>query len=318
VNPAQAFAPWQLDAEPAPTLVRRSTNEIWLAQREGSPVYLRLTPTSHRGADQVAAEVAFMAGLHQAGVRVVRPLVSRAGRLVEQSEAGSITCFAAAPGRHARKPDDMRAPVLQSWAALMADLHRFARDHRTPERPLWHDDRVYRVAQQASDPCIGPAHELLARLGAWMHQLPTGADGFGLTHADLHLGNLSVDPAAGDAVTAFDFDDSCRHWFVHDLAVGVTSIRKAGWEAPGRFDAAAAEATFVRAYAAQQVLAPVWQARLEAFVAYRIALSACWASRSQELGELDAELADWFERSRPWWLGQLELRRAEIDRALAA
>jgi amicoumacin kinase len=318
VNPAAAFARWQLDASPAPALLRRSTNEIWTAHRAGASIYLRVTPSTHRDAGQVLAEVTWMQQLQAAGVRVVRPLASAQGHLVESIEGASVTAFTAAPGRHARKPDDCRPPVLRSWAALLADLHRAVRtDGAPPGRFPWHQDRVFQVAQQASDASTRPAQQLLKDLTAWMQGLPTAADGFGLTHADLHLGNLSVDEGAGDAVTAYDFDDSCLHWFAHDLAVGITSLRKASWENPGRFDANAAEACLCEGYFAGAGLADVWRVRLEAFIAYRIALSACWASRSRELGELDPELDAWFERSLPWWLGQLQDRRGEIVRAMS-
>ena len=61
-----------------------------------------------------------------------------------------------------------------------------------------------------------------------------------------------------------------------------------------------------------------WQQRLEVFVAYRLALSACWGSRAGELGELDRALEGWFERSLPWWLEQLRARDGEIRRSLVS
>jgi Ser/Thr protein kinase RdoA (MazF antagonist) len=150
---------------------------------------------------------------------------------------------------------------------------------------------------------------MLGQLERWLRALPADGDGHGLTHADLHLGNLNV---ADGSVTAFDFDDACLHFYLHDVAVAVTSIRKAGWEHPGRFDARAAEDRFVDQYFRQGALDRRWLARLEAFVAYRLALSACWGSRAREIGELDQALEGWFERSLPWWLEQLRLREEEI------
>jgi Ser/Thr protein kinase RdoA (MazF antagonist) len=308
---ADVVAAFGLDLDRAPTLVRRSINEIWRAHRSGREVYLRITPAHHRGVGDVAAELSWMEALAAAELRVVRPLRSEGGELLVGS--GPVAaCFTAAPGRAARKPDDYRAPVLISWAGLMADLHRHAR-LAPAQRPLWHEDRVYRVARAAHDEATKPAQVLLGELASWLDGLPTSSDGFGLTHADLHLGNLAVDEAG--AVTAFDFDDSCQHWFVHDVAVAVTSIRKAAWEYPGHFDAGVAEAQFLAAYAAAGGVT-AWLPRLEAFVAYRIALSACWASASLALGELDEELTAWFARSLPWWLGSLEARRGQIAAAM--
>jgi Ser/Thr protein kinase RdoA (MazF antagonist) len=173
---------------------------------------------------------------------------------------------------------------------------------------------VFATARAATEARSRPAQDALRALVEWMGKLPGDREGFGLTHADLHLGNLAVD---GTVVTAFDFDDSCLHWFVHDVAVAVTSIRKAAWECPGEVDAAAVEARFLDGYFGRGVLAPIWRARTEAFVAYRIALSACWASGSFQAGELEGEMLAWYERSLPWWLGQLALRREDVARAMA-
>src|SRR6185369_11498638 len=127
-------------------------------------------------------------------------------------------------------------------------------------RHAWDRDRVYLTAREATDARSRPAQEVLRALVAWMATLDTGRDGFGLTHADLHLGNLAVD---GHAVTAFDFDDACHHWFLHDVAVAVTSMRKAAWEYSGQVDADAVEGRFLLRYLGRGVLAPVWRARLE-------------------------------------------------------
>lgn len=49
----------------------------------------------------------------------------------------------------------------------------------------------------------------------------TGADRFGLIHADMRLANLLVE---GDAVTVIDFDDCGYGWFLYDLAAALSFI----------------------------------------------------------------------------------------------
>jgi Ser/Thr protein kinase RdoA (MazF antagonist) len=307
---------WGIDDRAPLELVTRGSNEMWRGVRQGATVYLRVTPDRHRERQEVQAELDWMATLADAGARVVRPLAARGGALVVESALDGrpawAACFTAAPGRPARKPDDFVDPVLDSWAGLLADLHRHARAHPaggSGGRRPWHGDRVFLTARQARDPRVAAAQEMLGQLEGWLRALPADGDGHGLTHADLHLGNLNV---ADGSVTAFDFDDACLHFYLHDVAVAVTSIRKAGWEHPGRFDARAAEDRFVDQYFRQGALDRRWLARLEAFVAYRLALSACWGSRAGEIGELDQALEGWFERSLPWWLEQLRLREGEI------
>ena len=266
-----------------------------------------------------------MTALAQTGLPVVRPLPSINDRLVEQvpwrAEAASAICMSAAPGRPALKPDDFTRPVIAGWATLLAGLQGHARDFicvPPAARQAWHQDRVYLVARQAQLPEVAPARAMLDELTSWMHSLPTPADAYGLTHADLHLSNLAV---AGQGsmplVTAFDFDDSCLHFFIHDVAVAVTSIRKAAWEYPGQVNAGALEQQFIEQHGKLASLPPPWPQRLEAFIAYRLALSACWASRSAETGVLEPEMLPWFHRSLPWWLGQLDERRPAISAAMS-
>ncbi len=306
-SPEDLFAPWQIDPGAPPELVRRSSNEVFRARRDGRTVYLRVTPASYRTAREVQGEIDWMHDLAGAGLRVARPIRSTAGRLCEQGRVAGdpvfLTCLQEAPGRPAEKPADYRPEVIASWATLLADLHMHASRRTGPSgRGNWDEDRVFQIALQAHDPATAPAQKALRTLVTWMQGLATGRDVFGLTHADLHLGNLSVDD---DQVTAFDFDDACHHWYLHDVAVAVTSIRKAAWENPGQVDAPASEATFLTHYFARHPLPAPWPTHLEAFVRYRIALTTCWASRAAETAQLDADMLAWYHRSLPWWLAQL-------------
>jgi Ser/Thr protein kinase RdoA (MazF antagonist) len=293
--------------EGEPTLVAAGANRVLRSRRNGEVVYVRITSPSHRSPAQVAAEMQWMEALAQAGCRVVAPLRSQEGALVEPIQRGAapqpVVCVSGAPGRHAKKPEDDRRPVIESWASLLADLHRHARRWPNAERSLWREDPDFQMAWQATDPEVAKARRALTELVTWLDSLPRDADAFGLTHADLHLGNLAV--AEGDIVTAFDFDDACYHWFAHDLGVAITSIRKAAWEHPGAFDAAALERHFLDHYFEASALAPAWRDSVDAFVRYRVALSACWARRALETGQLDDSRVTWYHRSLPWWLQQL-------------
>jgi Ser/Thr protein kinase RdoA (MazF antagonist) len=315
--PRDAFSAWGV--APDPVLVRRSWNEVFRCTRGAETLYVRVTFPDHRPRAELVAEVDWMRSLHAAGVPVARPLPSLGGAYVEEVEHGGRPAFAialgAAPGHPGRKPQDYTPAVVEAWAALLAALHGHARHYRPPgpeRRPSWRTDRVLALALAARDEESRFAQGPLRDLVSWMEGLPTGPETFGLTHADLHPGNLAVDSGpglAGPRLTAFDFDDSCEHFFVHDLAVGVTSLRKAAWEYPGAVDGPALEAAFLTAYAraaaGDPVATPVGRAPIERFVHYRIALSACWAGRARELGELDADMDAWFRRSVPWWAQQL-------------
>ena len=294
------------------TLVRQSQNEVYLCHRDGQAIYVRLTFDDHRSVAEIEAEMDWMRHLVAHGISIVTPLASARGAYVETARVGDRKAFAvatvAAPGRAARKPADFTPAAVSAWAHLLADLHSNARTYTPREgsrRATWDGDRVLMLALAANDEPTRLAQQRLHTLVAWMKSLPRTRETFGICHADLHLGNMNIVERGGEVgAVAFDFDDACEHFYAHDLAVAVTSIRKAAWESPGLFDAAALVDVFLSSYA-NAAHATIVPAELERFVAYRIALSTCWAARCHSLGELDAEMTAWYERSLPWWLEQI-------------
>jgi Ser/Thr protein kinase RdoA (MazF antagonist) len=296
------------------TLMRDAPNRILQAHVPGTShrAYLRTTPKQHRDFAQVSAEVVWMNRLADAGVAVVRPLLPSLVRTDNESLVFDDTSELSiatqeAPGRPAQKPADYRPEVIESWATLLGDLHRHA--HLCPPgRRLWHEDPVVQMAHLARHPDTTFAQQAFAHLTTRMMQLPTHAESgptfFGTTHADLHLNNLFVQD--NGAVTAFDFDDACQHWFVHDVAVAIATLRKAAFEYPNAFDLADLETRFVQTYRATYPLPDAQFARLDLFIAYRLSLLACWASATFHAGRLETHLLAWYERSRPYLLRELE------------
>jgi len=71
-----------------------------------------------------------------------------------------------------------------------------------PEEPI--------VRQKAND------------LLSWLETLPKDSQNYGLVHCDLHANNILV--TKDGSVTAFDFDDSCYHWFAYDISLIVYAV----------------------------------------------------------------------------------------------
>src|SRR5205823_5552727 len=66
-----------------------------------------------------------------------------------------------------------------------------------------------------------PCHETVIwreyhSLIEWLSGLEKNEDTFGLIHGDLGSTNFLC---KDDSITLFDFDDSCYHWFLYDLAI---------------------------------------------------------------------------------------------------
>ena len=94
----------------------------------------------------------------------------------------------------------------------------------------------------------------------------TGADRFGLVHADLRLANLLVE---GDLVTVIDFDDCGYSWFMYDFGTAVSFIehdpRLPQWQA-----------AWLRGYRSVTELSAEHEAMLATFVMLRRLLLVAW------------------------------------------
>lgn len=293
----QACQLWGLDD--SPELVRRASNEVYRANKQGREVYLRITAPEHRAQHEIEAEVEWMASLHASGLHVVAPIASQRGRNVEVlgDNAAFAVVFEKGPGRQAHKVKDYTPEIAKEWGRLLAGLQKHSRTFRPKfRRPQWNEDRVFHLALNVARIGHEIEHRSLLEITDRLQTLSKAPEVFGLSHADLHQGNLTVD---GHQIYAFDFDDSCYHWFDHDVAVGVVSIRKSAWEHPGTFDALTTEKVFVNSYreATESKLE-----HLELFLRYRLALSACWG---EALQATEPEVKAWYDRSLPWWRSQL-------------
>jgi Ser/Thr protein kinase RdoA (MazF antagonist) len=204
-------------------------NLVYEYERAGRPTILRISYLKPE--EQIRAELHYVNYLADHGVRVSRPLPSRAGNLVESIAAGGI-CFVVASfvkGVGMRVPDNSYryrddAPIaeyFQNWGAVLGQMHALSKAYTPPGgaavRPEWFalsrcgeiDERV-----PGRFPAVRERfHDLVARVRA----LPKGRDAYGLIHGDFNDGNFTVDYSNGD-MTVFDFDDAGYFWFVYELA----------------------------------------------------------------------------------------------------
>jgi Ser/Thr protein kinase RdoA (MazF antagonist) len=68
--------------------------------------------------------------------------------------------------------------------------------------------------------------QLAHYVDAILAELDLQGDAFGdvgMIHADLGPQNFRYDPEIG--ITAFDFDNCCRHWLLYDVAVALSVLR---------------------------------------------------------------------------------------------
>lgn len=228
------------------------------------PRILRVHRTGYHSLNAVRTELAWMKALQdEAGVATPQALPARDGELIQvittpaMNEARMVVMFAFIAG-HEPDATDLLAPFTR-LGRTAARMHRHARGWRRPpyfERLVWdfdgavgahgnwgdwRDGLALTVERRAVlERAVGLLQRRLAAFG-------TGAERFGLIHADLRLANLLE---TGDDTRVIDFDDAGLGWFLYDLATAVSFMEEdprleallEAWVAGYRSEAPLAEA----------------------------------------------------------------------------
>ena len=140
---------------------------------------------------------------------------------------------------------------------------------------------------------------------------------FYFSAVDLQITNIHViaeSDIEGTQIAVFDFDDSCYHFFVHDIAVAITQMRKSALEASFcglKQSAEEEEKRFLDVYLNRRGLGEAQEQQLRQwlprFVRYRAALIVCWASEERRTGGLTGPAAvAWFSKSLPLYQAMLD------------
>ena len=212
-----------------------SANLIYSFVESGKKRFLRLTPNYQRTKNQIKAELDFVVFLHRNGVNTMQPIPSAAGRLIEEinsAESLLTACvFEEAKGEHFRyasakdnkKHFKLRGRTLGQIHALSknyipaGDFRRFA----------WNEDKLLIETDEflpESEKIVWGEFE---RLKEQLQNYPKSVATFGLIHGDFGETNYRYQD---NRLNVFDFDDSCYHWFVYDIAV---TIYPHGWRNEG-------------------------------------------------------------------------------------
>lgn len=174
-----------------------------------------------------------MRHLASAGVRVVAPIPSIDGNLVEELALGdgevvAAYCMTEAPGAF-KEPRDWTDGDIVALGDLLGRAHVSAGSFDPgagPRRPAWTDPVFDPGTHQLDDPEFVSAWSDIRRDAA-AH--PAGGDDL-LIHQDAHFWNVHIDEAGSP--TLFDFDDCGYGTPEHDVAIVLFYWMFVGWPEP--------------------------------------------------------------------------------------
>lgn len=209
-----------------------SGNSVYRFRRDGEQLILRLTSPSYRTAGELEAEIEFLRHLDNDGVRVGTPVISRNGKFVEKVESGDTTmlasAFTVAPGMYVdRNSPHWNKDFFHAWGATLGNIHRSARNF-SPAGPhrrwSWRNEVFILHAPELIPADDIESHRELERVLRRLDDVPADDDTFGMIHADFAPQNFHYDPAIG--ITTFDFGNCCYHWYLSDIAISLSVLRR--------------------------------------------------------------------------------------------
>lgn len=301
---------WSLQGEPA--FHRRVANFVYFSKLESRDVVLRLTEETHRGFEEIVSELDWMAYLSQGGLKIAAPIRGLDGKFVFKVQDSDrktyiAALFEKAPGHSLKDETHISHEMIVGWGQFIGQLHKLTRQYKPSAgvkiRQNWETDQNLKMAllscEIEDEKPYWRMHEVLG----WMRSLPQPAESFGLIHCDLHSGNFFVD---NNQITAFDFDDSCHHWFIYDLVPALNSISDAFHEGLASDEKNKAFELLLRGYRKHNEIDSIWIKRLEFFDHYRAVMMYHWIKSGLRNNIFSPSAQDWIRQKTVYWLEAME------------
>ncbi len=307
-----AQACWELTK--FPIFHRYLANHIYFSANSSEDLVLRLTPGDHRTKSEVIAEISFLDYLARKDFPLAVPIVSKNKRLVEeinfQNKKFLATVFKKIDGEKASDEESLEPDFLFKWGAYLAQLHNHSIAFGKTEsslnlRPQWELDAIKVKAMSFSKSSSEVPSKRLLECVDWLSQLDKEDENYGLIHGDLHRGNFFV---VEGKIVSFDYDDSCYHWFMYDVAASLSTVLKL---AKNENDRQKIIENYFRGYESVRSVSNQSKSRFEVFYQYRLALVFNWMNAMIAEGRFSpSTLEDW-KSVEPWYIENMK-RQADF------
>ena len=260
---------WQGDPASAEHLGDRGNSVYRFKNRRGEWQILRFTDPDFRTLDETRAELELHRHLEIKQAPTCYAVASSQGGFTHTIEtargpliASSLTYVS---GILVQEGDPhWNRDFFRAWGRNLGEIHRATRAHRPIGAKRWHwsDEILIRKADE-----LLPKDDVISRkefeeVMAACAALKKTEQNFGLIHADHAPQNFNFDPVTGKIV-AFDFGNCCYHWYIADLAISLSTVRRK----PNREEIRAA---ILKGYAEMKTLPEDASALIDLFIRLRV------------------------------------------------
>ncbi len=229
-----AVAAWGGAASSIIHLGDRGNSVFSFINARGKLQILRMTDPEFRSRAEVNAEIEFINRIFMAGVPVAKALPALNGdyTILVECAVGNLICssIAFAPGVEVLEGSPYwDSEFFCEWGRNLALIHHASASSQllTNSAGRWHWDREILIVQAESlipaddTKSLQEFHEVMNHC----QKLAKIPGTYGLIHADHASQNFRFDVAT-KVITAFDFGNCCFHWFVADIAISLSTVRR--------------------------------------------------------------------------------------------
>jgi len=214
---------WMLDGDSL-RYIGFSENHVSQFTHGGENYFIRLSPENHRTKDQIYSELHFINTLYAKGINVAKPVESIQGNLVEDIQIGQQNHWAVVfrglnGGEFNYNQSDNPEVHFRKIGIMLGEIHSVSKAYKPPnelKRFLWKHDKTIKHVHLYLSSTEEVVLSKFSSLIDWMETLEVDKETFGLIHGDFGPTNYRL---VGDSISAFDFDDSCYHWFAYEIAI---------------------------------------------------------------------------------------------------
>ncbi len=195
---------------------------------------IRFTDPAFRSLAEIEGELNFVNHLFGEGVSVAQCLSSDDAELSFKANctSGELICssIAFAEGIEVlENSSSWNSLFFKEWGRNLAKIHRSSKNFKPmdglPKRWVWENELFINRSKQLIPPNDKKSLEELDELMLKCQNLPRSSTEFGLIHADHAPQNFRYNPKR-NLLTVFDFGNCCYHWFLSDLAISLSTIRR--------------------------------------------------------------------------------------------
>lgn len=271
------------------------------------PQILRFTDPDFRSFPELVAELNFVNYLHAVDIAVAPALAALDGAWAFPAEcaSGILTCssIAYAPGLEVQEGSPhWNGRFFQEWGRSLARIHEAARLFQpapaAPKRWQWNEEILLARAEQLIPAADKKSLEEFQEVSTRCSALAKTPVNFGMIHADHAPQNFRYN-AENSLLTAFDFGNCCYHWFLADLAISLSTIRR-------RANSESIREKILEGYSSIRALPADYSEQIDLFIRLRVLyvylsrLHLWGAARTAEQEKSLAAFRDFVQEKTGW------------------